>query len=201
MLNASTPAQESSLLALLQGGKQPGLLVWDADYTIWPFDCDKDVLPPFYLEPPYPDGPYDRYGRLAAPYKAVPLIAAAVVDAGIPLAVASRNPSAGPVSQLLRAIQISPTTRPEVTNLWDALASPQHFHAYSSGGYGKGKDRHFTSLNALTGIAFKDMLFFDDMPDNIAAANAMGVTSVLLGKDGLTLAAFMKGVTEWRAKS
>jgi magnesium-dependent phosphatase 1 len=201
MSSAPTSAEEASLLALLQGGRKPALTVFDADYTLWPFDCDKDVFAPFYLEPPYPDGPYDRYGRLAAPYEAVPLILAALVDAGIPIAVASRNPSAGPVSQLLRAINISPATRPDVTNLWHALASPQHFHAYSSGGYGKGKDRHFNALREKTGVLFKDMLFFDDLPENIAAAKALGVTSIQIAKDGLTLAAFTRGLVEWRGKS
>lgn len=197
----SGPAQQASLLALLQGGKRPGLVVFDADYTLWPFDCDKDVIAPFYSEPPDPCGPYDRFGRLAAPYEAVPLIVAALVDADVPIAVASRNPSAGPVSQLLRAIDISPSIRTHTTNLLDALPSPLHFHAYSSGAHGKGKDRHFTALLEQTGVAFKDMLFFDDLPENIAAARAMGITSVLIVKDGLTIAAFTNGLAEWRAKS
>lgn len=198
---SASQAEQASLLALLEEGKQPSLVVFDADYTLWPFDCDKDVVAPFYEEPPHPCGPYDRYGRLAAPYSAVPLVVAALVDTDTPIAVASRNPAAGAVSELMRAISISPTRRAEVTNLWEALPSPLFFHAYSSGGYGKGKDRHFVTLLALTGIPFKEMLFFDDVAENIAAARAMGITSVLIVKDGLTIAAFTNGLAEWRAKS
>ena len=184
---------------LLAGGEKPALVVLDADFTIWPFDCDKDVFPPFTLS--LCGGLYDPYGRPANPFRDVPTIAAALVDAGIPIAVASRNPSAGPVSELLRAIRISPTTKPEVTNLWAALPSPLYFHAYSSEGVGKGKDRHFAALQELTGIAYKDMLFFDDFTDNTRAATAMGITSVLMGKRGLTVEAFTDGLAKWRAKS
>jgi magnesium-dependent phosphatase-1 len=190
------------LTALLTGDKRPALVVLDADYTLWPFDCDKDVQAPFYEEQPAPCGPYDRYGRLSAPYIAVPHIVAALVDASIPIAITSRNPSAGAVSELLRAITIRPATRPEITNIWEALPSPLYFHAYSSGGYGKGKDRHFVTLRGLTGIPFKDMLFFDDLPENIAAAKAMGVTAVpVTMATGLTIEAFEAGLAEWRAKS
>ena len=188
------------LVRHLQEGKVPALVVFDADYTLWPFDCDKDAMPPFYEEPPAPCGPYDRYGRLSAPYIAVPHIIASLVDSGIPIAIASRNPSAGPVSELLRAITVRPGTKPEITNIWEALPSPLYFHAYSSGGYGKGKDRHFVTLRALTGIPFTEMLFFDDLPENIACAKAMGVTSVLITKEGLTINAFKEGLAEWRAK-
>jgi magnesium-dependent phosphatase 1 len=193
------PPQPPSLEALLAGGEKPALVVLDADYTIWPFDCDKNVVAPFSASP-Y-GGVYDGFGRPANPFNDVPAIVGALVDAGIPIAIASRNPSAGPVSELLKAIRISPTTKPEVTNLWAALPSPLYFHAYSSGGYGKGKDRHFATLHELTGIAYKDMLFFDDFTENTRAATAMGITSVLMGKRGLTVEAFEAGLAKWRAKS
>ena len=84
--------------------------------------------------------------------------------------------------------------------MWDALKSPHYFHAYSSASFGEGKDRHFISLHSYTGIAFKEMVFFDDMKDNIVAAQKMGITSVLMMKDGLTIAAFVRGILEWREK-
>jgi len=201
-MSTSSPVEEPpqpSLEALFAGGEKPALVVLDADYTIWPFDCDKDVVPPFTSS--LYGGLYDRYGRPSNPFRDVPTIAAVLVDAGIPIAVASRNPSAGPVSELLKAIRISPTTKPEVTNLWAALPSPLYFHAYSSEGVGRGKDRHFATLHELTGVAYKDMLFFDDFTENTRAATAMGITSVLMGKRGLTVEAFEAGLAKWRAKS
>lgn len=194
------PPQPPSLEALLAGGEKPALVVLDADYTIWPFDCDKNVVAPFSASP-Y-GGVYDGFGRPANPFSDVPAIVGALVDAGIPIAIASRNPSAGPVSELLRAISIRPTNKVDVTNMWEAMPSPLYFHAYSSGGYGKGKDRHFVALKALTGIAFKDMVFFDDVPENITAAKAMGITALLVTMaKGLTVEAFTQGITEWRKSS
>ena len=45
----------------VRGGPNPPLLVFDLDYTIWPYDCDKDVLAPFSRAPH--GGVLDRYGR------------------------------------------------------------------------------------------------------------------------------------------
>jgi magnesium-dependent phosphatase-1 len=198
---SSPSASDPQLKALLGGGKKPSLVVFDADYTLWPFDCERGVVAPFHEKPSHPRGPYDRYGRLAAPYPAVPHVVTALVDTDTPIAVASRNPAAGPISELLRAISISPTTRPEVTNLWEAMPSPLYFHAYSSGGYGKGKDRHFVTLRALTETPFTDMLFFDDVAENIIAAKEMGITAVQVAGTGVTFDSFRQGVTEWREKS
>jgi len=195
---APAPSVDSaeSLAALLADGPNPALLVFDLDYTVWPFDCDKDVIAPFI--PSQFGGVLDRYGRPSNAFPNVPAIFAALVDAGVPIAYASRNPSAGPVEALLRAIAITPRTRPEVRCLWDALPNRNLFHAYSSAGYGRGKARHFAAIQAACGVAFRDMLFFDDLYDNIKQAQAQGTTSVHLGRRGLTFEAVAAGISGWR---
>ena len=177
-------------------GTNPKLAVFDLDFTIWPFDCDKDVLAPFSVD--FFGGVYDRYGRTSNSYCDVPSIIAALVDAGIPIAYASRNPSAHHIESLLRLIAICPKTKPHIKTLWDALPSRAFFHAYSSAGYGRGKARHFAAIHAATGISYKDMVFFDDLPENIVHAQAQGITSVLVNRRGLTWEAMTQGIHSWR---
>jgi len=177
-----------STTELFSNGKKPSLLVFDCDWTIWPFDCDKDVIAPFVISA-Y-TGVHDRFGRPANPYRDVPHLVAAALHAGIPVAYVSRNPSAGSVKQLLQAIEIT-----HEKSLWDAMPSPDYFHCYSSGGVGKGKDKHFAALKEKTGIPFSEMLFFDDLPDNIAAAHALGITTIQIDpRRGLTLGYFETGL-------
>jgi len=174
----------------------PSLLVFDCDYTIWPFDCDKNVVAPF-MKSTW-SGVYDYFGRPSNAYHDVAGIFGAILDAGIPVAFLSRNPSAHSVRELLEALPCLNKVGAVEKSLWDTMPSPQYFHAYSSGGIGKGKDRHFTALQAVCGIPFADMLFFDDKIDNIEAASSKGVTSVHLKRNGLTVSAFINGIEGWR---
>jgi magnesium-dependent phosphatase-1 len=178
-------------------GENPAMLVFDVDYTLWPFDCDKEVIAPFSPSP-Y-GGTYDRYGRYANVFHNVPSIFEAAVNAGIAVAIASRNPSAGPVESLLRATLMAPRTRPELTCLWDAIPDRALFHAYSSGGF-YGKIKHFRAIQEASCLSFTDMVFFDDMEENILSARVLGITGVKVDRAGLNWAAVIRGINEWRAK-
>jgi magnesium-dependent phosphatase-1 len=174
----------------------PKIIVFDCDWTLYPFDCDKHLVGPFKKVSTFV---LDGHGRCAAPYAAVPNILGAIVDAGIPVAFLSRNPSAGPLEQLLRTLPLASARFPD-GSLWDAMPSRDYFHAYGSQGIGKGKDRHFAALYSLTGIGPSEILFFDDLPENIAAAEAKGIASILIGDQGLTWSAFSAGIRRWRDK-
>ena len=177
-------------------GKSPKLMVFDLDYTLWPFDCDKDVIAPFVR---YPQGVIDSWGRWANPYVDVQGIIGTLYHVGIPVAYASRNPSRESVKQLLQAIPMKTTTGEK--SLWDALPSEDYFHAYSTTGLNRGKDPHFAAIKKISGIEFSDMLFFDDLPQNIEYARIQGTTSVYLShRRGLTWDAFLRGLTEWRSR-
>jgi magnesium-dependent phosphatase 1 len=191
---ASTPYQRAT--AALATGPNPSILVFDCDYTVWPFDCDKNVVAPFMSSPW--SGVYDKYGRPSNAYHDVPSIFGAIIDAGIPVAFLSRNPSSDSVRQLLQALPCLNKVGAVEKHLWDSMPSPEYFHAYSSGGIGKGKDRHFAALQSVCGIPFTNMVFFDDMADNIQAAANSGVTSVHLTRNGLTASAFVCGIEGWR---
>lgn len=177
-------------------GKNPKIFVFDLDYTIWPFDCEKDVFAPFYRNP---QGVFDSQQHWANPYYDVPAIISTLYNAGIPVAYLSRNPSHESVEQLLRAI-VMPTLDGK-RSLWDAMPNRNYFHAYSTLGANKGKNPHFAALRELTGVAFEDMLFFDDLPQNIYYARKQGTTSIVLNlRRGLTWKGFLDGLTLWRAR-
>jgi magnesium-dependent phosphatase-1 len=195
---AATPVQEVDVVARIFSGKNPSLLVFDCDFTIWPFDCDKHVISPFRALPF--GGIIDRFGRPANPFRDVQKIFAGIVDAGIPVAFLSRNPSAVYIEELLRCIMIYPKTKP-LMSLWDTMPSREYFHAYSRDGVGKGKDKHFAALQKASNIPFHKMLFFDDLPENILAAQAQGTTAVLVGVTrGLNVEAMDAGIDLWRSK-
>jgi len=184
----------NNLAHLLATGSNPKLFVFDLDFTIWPYDCDKDVIAPF--TPSLFGGLIDKYGRPANTFSDVKSIIETLVDANIQIAYASRNRSVGPIEQLLRATTILTKTKPHINNLWSVLPNRNFFHAYSSNG--NGKTLHFTNIKSLCGVEFNDMLFFDDLFENIAHARALGTTSVHLGHRGLTFEAITLGILRWR---
>lgn len=181
--------------SIFSDGAKPDLVVFDCDYTLWPFDCDKDVRAPFYIDS---NGLIRDYKNNSSnPYKDVVSIIEGLVDADIPIAYASRNPSIFHLEQLLRSIRINPKTKPHIQNMWDVLPSTSYFHAYSSNGSGTGKTMHFNAIQKATGISFKKMIFFDDLPENIYNARLLGITSMLL-KTGLNWQDIYIAFNSWR---
>ena len=169
--------------------EQP-LIVFDCDYTLWPFDCGKELIAPFI---PQGNRVVDRWWRLANPYPEVRTVFEYIHEHKMSFAIASRNPSADSIRQLLYAIKIKDT------NIWDMLPAGC-FHAYSSGG-AKGKTLHFTRISQATGRPLSDMLFFDDLSENIEVALRQGVTCVqILPRIGLTMSAFMWGLDRFSKK-
>lgn len=64
--------------------------------------------------------------------------------------------------------------------------------------YPSSKIKHFESLQKRTGLAYEDMLFFDDEARN-RDTESLGVTMWLV-RDGVTWAEVEKGVKEWRKR-
>ena len=80
-------------------GKKPSALVFDCDWTLYPYDCDKHRIAPFKWSSFY--GVTDYYGRVSNSFTDVSSIFGAIIDSEIPAAFLSRNPSAAPVKDLL----------------------------------------------------------------------------------------------------
>ena len=178
---------------IFQTGKNPQLFVFDLDYTLWPFDNGLEIIGPFKTST---NGIVDYYGNSSNPYPDVCEIMSALVDYGIPIAIASRNAGVDGVKSLLQQIKFD--CKKGTISIWDALPSPGHFHAYSSG-ISLGKNLHFTGLIKNTGIEFSQMLFFDDNPENIVYAKRQGTISIQVRKNtGLTWNAIQQGLLLWR---
>lgn len=185
--------------SFLKGGPLPQICAFDLDYTLWNRDCDKDVVAPYTFDATS-QVVLDRYGRQASAFQDVASALGALVDAGVKIAFLSRNPSADSIRQLLKVCPLH-SSDPSKKTLWDALPSEDYFHAYSSNMWGKGKDRHFNNLRRLTGVEFSQMLFFDDLYDNVVAAAAQGTTTIHINRNGVTWAALEAGINGWRNRS
>jgi magnesium-dependent phosphatase 1 len=166
--------------------KVPDLVVFDLDFTVWPFDCHKERHMPFTVAE---QKIVDACGRDASPYPDIPGIITELVERGIPVAYASRNPSVDQLEALLRAIAIAPKNRPDINNLWDVLPSQDYIQAYSSG-LSRAKTKHFTALQRITGVPYSKMLFFDDDRTNITTAAAQGVIAISVMGTGMTRSCF-----------
>ena len=177
------------------GKKNPKLLVFDCDWTLYPYDCDKHRQAPFQLGV---NGLQDVHGFLSQPYPSVPDIFGCIKEAGIPVAFLSRNPSSNSIENLLRTIPVHSSSGN--FTLWDTMPSENYFHAYSSDGVGTGKDKHFAALKKVSEVDYGDMIFFDDFWDNIEAAEAQGTVSVNVRNGGLTWKALYEGLARWRQR-
>jgi magnesium-dependent phosphatase 1 len=64
--------------------------------------------------------------------------------------------------------------------------------------YPGSKIAHFKAIQKRTGVAYEDMLFFDDEPRN-RETESLGVTMWLV-RDGVSWDEVEKGVAEWRKR-
>ena len=171
----------------------PSVAVFDLDFTLWPLDVDC-ARTPFRSAA---SGALSARGQRLKPYPAAPACLAYLFDSGVRIAYASRTHDPDAAEALLKLLPL-PSQRLGLT-LWDALEGDRgRFQAYPSRG-GRAKTDHFAKIAEATGAPFAEMVFFDDMGDNIECAERQGTVSVLV-HDGLTRSCLEKGLARWRAK-
>lgn len=165
----------------------PKLIVFDLDYTLWPFWVDTHVTPPLKASSTHTSAT-DRYSESFAFYTDVPYILSTLPPLGITLAVASRTCAPSLARDLLKMLH---------------LPGGQKSHeAFTSGGmeiYPGSKIKHMESIHKRTGIAYEDMLFFDDESRNMETEK-LGVTMKLV-RDGVTWDEVERGVELWRKRN
>lgn len=66
--------------------------------------------------------------------------------------------------------------------------------------YPGSKTTHFAKIHQTSGIAYEDMLFFDDEARNRNVETELGVTFHLV-RDGMTMDEVNKGVRAWRKRN
>ncbi|GJP38129.1 hypothetical protein CLOM_g724 [Closterium sp. NIES-68] len=208
------PAELAALSAIqnLQESEKPvpKLVVFDLDYTLWPFWCEcrrKSDNPRLYPEA----------GQVLS----------ALAAAGIPFAFASRTPTPDIARVFLDKLGFqmedgssfsseSVNSRRSSARGGNSNAGGNSGSSCSSGdGNGRSlkrvvraaeiypswshKTEHFEAIRKRTEIAYSDMLFFDDESRNTREIGSLGVTSVLV-ENGVTVDELKVGLAQFVKK-
>jgi magnesium-dependent phosphatase 1 len=134
----------------------PKLIVFDLDYTLWPFWVDTHVSPPLKPSPTH-DSTKDRFGETFSFYNEVPSILCALRERGIKVGAASRTTTPDLAREMLRLLQIpdGEGRKKKAIEYFDYLEI-----------YPGSKITHFVKLQKQTGLRYEDILFFDDESRN-----------------------------------
>ncbi|KAL4779304.1 acid phosphatase-domain-containing protein [Aspergillus varians] len=173
----------------------PKLIAFDLDYTLWPFWVDTHVTPPLKARD-HNSRCTDKWNESFAFYPAVSSIIYSCKSRSIPVALASRTHAPDLARDMLKQLHIIPSFsdnpsahNTKTTRALDYFEYIQIFPAT--------KTQHFARIHQASGIAYEDMLFFDDEARNRNVETELGVTFKLV-RDGMTREELDKGVWAWR---
>ncbi|KAL7629152.1 hypothetical protein AAE478_000671 [Parahypoxylon ruwenzoriense] len=211
-LTGTSPTTLSTLPSILSDGRPlPRVVVFDLDYTLWPFWVDTHVYPP--LRPnPARSACTDKVGETFSFYDDVPSVLHGLSRAGVRLGVASRTHAPDLGREMLKLLHVPPaSTLLENTALEDGGGSSSssskkdnktrkavEFFDAGIEIYPSSKIRHFEALGKKTGVPYTEMLFFDDESRN-RDTESLGVTMWLV-RDGVSWSEVVSGIQEWRRR-
>ncbi|MCJ1300084.1 hypothetical protein MMC08_002878 [Hypocenomyce scalaris] len=164
----------------------PKLLVFDLDYTLWPFWVDTHVSPPLKTK----EGNskvVDRWGESFAFYTEVPQILQAARSKSLLIGAASRTQAPDLARDMLKLLHLFPANK-KALDYFDYL---QIFPG--------SKTTHFQRIQKQSGLDYREMLFFDDEARN-RNVETLGVIMCLV-RDGVTRAEVDRGIREWRRRN
>ncbi|KAM3416649.1 putative magnesium-dependent phosphatase P8B7.31 [Cercospora zeina] len=175
----------------------PRMIVFDLDYTLWPFWIDTHITPP--LKPSKPSSTssagliiHDAYGETCSFYPDVSSILHNIKHRQILLGCASRTSAPKLANQLLSLLRV-PTTTTSTADSVTALSLFDNLEIYPGS-----KKTHFRKLYSATNVPYEEMLFFDDESRN-KEVEELGVTMQLV-RDGVSRKEIDRGVELWRKR-
>ncbi|KAH0950276.1 hypothetical protein HN011_010580 [Eciton burchellii] len=142
-------------------GEKPKVIIFDLDYTLWPFWVDTHVNPPFRKGAQ--NKIVDAHGHVVEYYFDVPDILKRLSKEGYELGIASRTSEIRGANQLLE--------------LFDWKKFFKYIEIFPGS-----KVTHFSNIQRNSQVNYKDMLFFDDESRNIVEVGKLGVHAVLVPK-------------------
>ncbi|XKL59656.1 hypothetical protein PGB90_000672 [Kerria lacca] len=157
----------------------PTLIVFDLDYTLWPFWVDTHFTPPFSKNQKL-EKIVDYYKKDVPYYKSVPEILKKLKEDGIQIGVASRTSEIDGANQLLNLFD------------WNKYISYKEIYPGS-------KITHFQRIQNISKIKFKEMIFFDDEYRNIRDVQELGVLSILV-KNGMNFEVLKSGLRQFESE-
>ncbi|KAI4163133.1 MAG: hypothetical protein LQ342_003261 [Letrouitia transgressa] len=194
----------------------PKMLIFDLDYTLWPFWVDTHVTPPLKAK----DGntkAVDRWGEGFSFYMDVPsILLSAKSRPATPLLLAAASRTSAPdlAVSLLKLLHLPPPPSPtppddaHPNSLPSSSSSSSRSSSSSSKRshdifdylqiYPGDKRTHVAKLQKQSKVAYGDMLFFDDETRN-RNVEGLGVTFWLV-EGGVTRGEVDRGVWEWRRR-
>lgn len=192
----------------------PSLIVFDLDYTLWPFWIDTHPSTPLKVNKDN-SGMVDRYGGTYTFYSEVPSILYEAKRRSILMGLASRTHTPDLAKQMLRAVDVPvPEHYLKQSKEGEDIEKPQKAITFFTFReiYPGAKTRHFRQIQSATkslsktsadipktGIPYEDMLFFDDESRNRDVERELGVTFYLV-RDGVTRSEVDAGVWAWRKR-
>lgn len=168
----------------------PKIVVFDLDYTLWPFWVDTHVSGPIKAQ----EGGQkvkDRFGESYGFYADVGGVLDALKQKSILIGAASRTHAPDLGREMLKLLKIPSSSSSASLRALDYF---DHLQIYPGS-----KTTHFERIHRDTGIPYEEMLFFDDELRN-KNVEVLGVVMCLV-RDGVTREEIDKGVRSWRKKN
>lgn len=166
------------LVTIVTMTKKPRLVVFDLDYTLWPFHVDTHVDPPFSKDR---SGEIrDRYGVHVTHFPDSVKILQYFQQESIPVAAASRTGEISGAKQLLKIFE------------WEKYFVQKEI-------YPGRKTTHFKKFQDQQGVQYKDMIFFDDEYRNIVDIEKLGVMTVYV-PNGISMSIVQKALQDFASR-